>query len=62
MSTEKQIANHMQSIGAVLIRRSKHNVWRLSNGRIVVTSCTPSCRHAFNQVLRDIKRATATTV
>jgi hypothetical protein len=59
MSIEKQISNHLQSIGAVLVRSKRHNVWRLPNGRVIVTSQSPSRRHAFNHELRDIKRAEA---
>lgn len=59
MSIEKQISNHLRSIGAVLVRSKKHNVWRLRNGRILVTSQSPSDFRAFNNVLRDIKRLEA---
>jgi len=62
MSIEKQITNHMRSIGAVLVRSKNHNVWRLKNGRIVVTSCTPSDWRAFKNTLKDIRRAMAATV
>lgn len=60
MSIEKQITNHMRSIGAVLLRHKKHNVWQLANGRLIVTSQSPSDYRAFSNVLGDIKRATAT--
>ncbi len=60
MSTQKQVSNHMRSIGAVLVRSNKHNVWKLTNGRVVVTSQSPSDHRAFRNVLRDIKRETVT--
>jgi hypothetical protein len=59
MNIEKQIYSHLLSIGAALVRNKRHNVWRLRNGRMLVTSQSPSRRHAFNQVLRDIKRLEA---
>jgi hypothetical protein len=59
MSIEKQIANYMRYIGAVLVRSNKHNVWRLPNGRVVVTSKSPSDADTFKVVRGCVRRALA---
>jgi hypothetical protein len=59
MSIEKEILHYMGSVGAVLVRSKRHNVWRLPNGRVVVTSQSPSDFRVFKNIVRDVKRALA---
>ena len=47
----------MQSHGFELHRETgKHLVWRDTSGHQLSTSKTPSDRHSFNQIERDIRR------
>ena len=46
----------MESYGFQLDRSSTHLVWKHISGVSIVTSATPSCRHALNQIKRDIRR------
>ena len=46
----------MQSYEFELHRSNKHLVWRHRTGVKIHTASTPSCRHALNQVERDIRR------
>jgi hypothetical protein len=54
MTSRSEIEQLMQSAGAVLVRRSKHLIWRLPNGRMMTTSCTPShpCIFKIKSTLR----------
>ena len=46
----------MESYGFQLHRQSTHLVWKHVSGVKIFTSATPSCRHALNQIRRDIER------
>ena len=55
----REINRLLNSSGAVLVRQTKHAVYKLPNGRIFVESCTPSDSKAeYNNlsVLRRILR------
>jgi len=55
-SFKKEITVLMESHGFELHRQSKHLVWKHVSGVKIITSSTPSCRHAFNQIEREIRR------
>ena len=46
----------MESYQFALQRTSNHMVWQHPSGLRIFTSSTPSCRHALNQIERDIRR------
>ena len=46
----------LKSAGAVLERKRKHCVWRLSDGSIFVHAATPSDSHAWANALREFRR------
>jgi hypothetical protein len=59
MSTQKfkkELTVMMNSHGFELHRSSTHLVWKHTSGLKITTSATPSCRHAFNQIEREIRR------
>lgn len=46
----------LRAAGAVLIRENTHRIYKLPNGRTLVTSKTTSDRRAEQNMLRDLKR------
>jgi len=56
MKHQKALTKLMQSYEFELYRSNKHLVWRHRTGVKIHTASTPSCRHALNQVERDIRR------
>ncbi len=57
MSTSyKKVRTLLEKHGAILVRKTNHEIWRFPNRRIVALSKTPSDRHALNNQLRDIRR------
>jgi len=53
---KKELTVMMESYQFSLHRTSKHLVWQHPSGLKIFTSATPSCRHALNQIERDIQR------
>ncbi len=54
---KKELTVLMESYQFQLQRTSKHLVWcHIPTGLKIFTSATPSCRHALNQIERDIQR------
>lgn len=53
---KKELTVLMESYSFQLQRTSKHLVWAHPSGLKIFTSATPSCRHALNQIERDIQR------
>jgi len=47
---------YLKEIGAKFVRKKKHEIWRLPNGRTVILSASPSDVHANSMQLRDIRR------
>jgi hypothetical protein len=59
MSTQKfkkELTVMMESNGFELQRSSTHLVWKHVSGVQIFTSATPSCRHALNQIKRQIRQ------
>jgi len=57
MNPGKRVYALLESVGAVLKRRTRHEVWQLPNGKSFVRACTPSdVRSDFNN-LSDLKHA-----
>ena len=56
---ESNLAEVLKEIGAVLIRKKKHLVYQLPNGRRVAVSNSPSDKHAANQAIRQLRRVAA---
>jgi hypothetical protein len=46
----------MESNGFELQRSASHLVWKHVSGVQIFTSATPSCRHALNQIKRQIRQ------
>ena len=46
----------MESNGFELQRHGTHLVWKHVSGVQIFTSATPSCRHALNQIKRQIRQ------
>lgn len=57
MKKREQVNNLLSSIGAVLKRRKKHEVWELPNGKTLVRSQTPSDRRSDAQDLKELRHA-----
>jgi hypothetical protein len=53
---KKELTVMMESNGFELQRSASHLVWKHVSGVQIFTSATPSCRHALNQIERDIQR------
>ena len=53
---DKQVRKALEDAGAVYIRKNKHHIFRLSNGRTVSISATTSDHRAVQNQLRDIRR------
>lgn len=56
MTLVKLMHRELKEAGAVLVRQSKHAVWRLPNGAQVVTAVSPSDRKALQNMRAQIKR------
>ena len=52
----KALPDALRAAGAVLVRESKHRVYRLPNGRALVISKTASDWRAEQNMLRDLRR------
>lgn len=50
-----KIEQLLKESGAVLVRRKKHEVWRLPNGKIFVRSKTPSSRNTDKKSYSDLR-------
>jgi predicted RNA binding protein YcfA (HicA-like mRNA interferase family) len=61
MKHQKALTKLMQSNGFELHRSKNHLVWKHHTGVKIHTASTPSCRHALNQVERDIRRLLSST-
>lgn len=46
----------LKDIKAVMLRKNKHEVWKLPNGAIITLSVTPRCTSAKRNQIADIKR------
>lgn len=46
----------LKAHGAVLVRQSKHDIWRLPNGRLLTVSHSISDRRGFQNVMGDLRR------
>ena len=57
MNPREKVDGLLKSIGAVLKRRKKHEVWQLPDGGMFTRACTPSDIRADNNNLSDLKRA-----
>lgn len=57
MNEKKQLEDLLRQSGAELVRRRKHLVYRLPNGKNVVVASTPGDRRAVLNTIRDLKRA-----
>jgi predicted RNA binding protein YcfA (HicA-like mRNA interferase family) len=53
---KKELTNMMESNGFELQRHGTHLVWKHVSGVQIFTSATPSCRHALNQIKRQIRQ------
>jgi hypothetical protein len=58
MDPRSQATRILNSIGAVLVRKRKHEVWRLPDGKNWVRSSTPSDCHSDLNNLSQLKRTT----
>lgn len=57
MALSKKVKTALKDANAVLIRSTKHEVWRFPNGRIVTISTTNSDNRAERNQLADIRKA-----
>lgn len=55
--TPPRLERALREAGAVLVRRKRHNVWRLPSGRMFVSAQSPSDRRAEHNALRDLRAA-----
>jgi predicted RNA binding protein YcfA (HicA-like mRNA interferase family) len=53
---KKELTVMMESNGFELQRSASHLVWKHVSGVQIFTSATPSCRHALNQIKRQIRQ------
>lgn len=51
----KELVALMTRNGFVLVRKTRHMVWKRPDGAMVTTSLTPSDRRALQNIERDIK-------
>ena len=57
MTAQSEIAELMKQAGAVFVRKGKHHIWRLPNGALMTTSCSPSA--PWTTVLKQLDAADA---
>jgi hypothetical protein len=55
-SDHRRIDNALKAHGAILVRQSKHKIWRLPNGRLITVSRSISDRKGYQNVMGDLKR------
>ena len=62
MNHRHAVARLAASLGFELIRARRHAIWRHQlSGVVVITSSTPSDRHAIRNIEREMRRAITTT-
>ena len=52
----KELRKLMKKNSFSVIRQKNHIVWGHITGCKVVTSATPSCKHALKNIMKDIKK------
>jgi hypothetical protein len=55
-TTRRLILSELKLANATLIRRGKHEIWKLPNGNIITVSVSASDRRAYLNVKGDIRR------
>jgi hypothetical protein len=53
---QKTLGEVLESTGATLVRRKKHKVYELANGRMVSISSTPSDGNSVKKAIADVRR------
>ena len=56
MRPERDLGEQLAQLGFTLEAQGKHLKWRHANGRLLVTSVSPSDHRAFDNILRDARR------
>lgn len=59
---QKKLEQLLEMSGAKVVRRKKHIVYELANGRMVVLSSTPSDANVFKNAISDVRRTAAIPV
>ncbi len=57
MTPREQVAELLNRDGAVLARKNKHEVWKLSNGKSFTRACTPGTFSSDLNNLSDLRKA-----
>ena len=57
MSTREQANKILRDVGAILLRKKKHEVYQLPDGRRFVRSSTPGCVSSSDNNLAELKTA-----
>jgi hypothetical protein len=55
----KELADTLQRVGAVLVRHSKHYIYRLPNGRTYVLSSTTGDHRQMMNAIKGLQRTAA---
>jgi predicted RNA binding protein YcfA (HicA-like mRNA interferase family) len=56
---ERALYSELKRNGFMLVRQSRHQVWRNPDGKQIVVSSSPSDKHWAAQALRDLRRRMA---
>lgn len=57
MKLHRGVAQLLKQAGATFVRRSKHYIFQLPNGKKLTVAGTPSDRYAVNNQMKEIKQA-----
>jgi len=55
----KKLINKLNEVGAVFVRRNKHEIWRLPNGKTLTISSSSSDRNWEKENIRLINKYVA---